>query len=195
MNSNVVRDELRKRAWFCLQSHPKHEHIAAAHLRVWKLEVYLPQIRFQRRTRCGLRWVTEALFPNYFFARLQLGNAFRFFHYARGVQGIVHFGNHWPTVPDAVINNLRDHVGADHAHIVQAEFSPGQTVEIGTGAFRGLEAVVTRLMPRRQRVALLLDFLGSQARLELPSNAVLSKANTRMSLLNAHTVQKPDNET
>ena len=71
-------------AWFCVRSHPKHEHIAAAHLRERKLEVYLPRIRFQRCTRRGLVWFTEALFPNYFFARLDLSNALSLFHHAHG---------------------------------------------------------------------------------------------------------------
>ena len=56
--------------WFCLRAQPKHEHIAAAHLqKVSEVEVFLPRVRFQRATRQGMAWVTEALFPNYFFSR------------------------------------------------------------------------------------------------------------------------------
>src|SRR5262245_8514765 len=57
-------------AWFCLRSHPKHEHIAAGHLRAMEgVEVFNPRIRFVRSTRLGPAPVTEAMFPNYLFAR------------------------------------------------------------------------------------------------------------------------------
>jgi len=56
-------------AWFCVRSQPKHEHIAAARLRESGLEVFLPRIRFKKHSVRGPVWVTEALFPNYLFAR------------------------------------------------------------------------------------------------------------------------------
>ena len=41
-------------AWFCLRAQPKHEHIAAGHLRELPgIEVFLPRIRFRRQTRRG----------------------------------------------------------------------------------------------------------------------------------------------
>jgi len=50
--------------WFCLRAQPKSEHIAAAHLkRMEGVKVFLPRVRFQRATRQGRVWVTEALFP------------------------------------------------------------------------------------------------------------------------------------
>src|SRR5262245_34061166 len=55
--------------WFCLRSQPKHEHIAARHLERMGVEVLNPRIRFQRVTRHGPVQVTEAMFPNYLFAR------------------------------------------------------------------------------------------------------------------------------
>src|SRR5258705_250702 len=59
-----------QRAWFCLRARSKHEHIAARHLQqMTDVEVFLPRIRFRRKTRQGPAWVTEALFPNYLFAR------------------------------------------------------------------------------------------------------------------------------
>src|ERR1039458_7771599 len=63
-------------AWFCIRSQPKHEHIAAAHLkREPGIEVYLPRVRFKRATRRGPVWFTEAFFPNYLFARFDLGRS------------------------------------------------------------------------------------------------------------------------
>ena len=45
-------------AWFCLRTQPKHEHIAAAHLKDDPgIEIYLPRIRFKRATRRGPVWL------------------------------------------------------------------------------------------------------------------------------------------
>lgn len=81
-------------AWFCLRSQPKHEHIAAGHLlRMGDVEVFNPRVKFTRRTRLGPAPVTEAMFPNYLFARFDWQSALARVHYAPGVSGIVHFGN------------------------------------------------------------------------------------------------------
>ena len=78
-------------AWFCIRSQPKYEHLAAAHLqREPGFEVYLPRIRFKRATRRGPVWFTEALFPNYLFARFDPAACLRRVCHARGVRGVVH---------------------------------------------------------------------------------------------------------
>src|SRR6266699_4848090 len=105
--------------WYCIRAQPKHEHIAAGHLKNEPdIEVYLPRIRFKRSTRRGPVWFTEALFPNYLFARFDLAAALRRVHHHRGVRGVVHFGQHWPTIPEGVIDELRASVGADEVHVI-----------------------------------------------------------------------------
>jgi transcriptional antiterminator RfaH len=167
-------------AWFCIRSQPKHEHIAAAHLqKELHLEVCLPRIRFRRATKEGPVWFTEALFPNYLFARFDLAACLRQVHHIRGVSGLIHFGNQWPAVPDAVIADLRATIGPDQVHVLDQELSPGEAVVISGGAFHDLRAVVTRVMPSRQRVAVLLEFLGRQTAVELDSNALVREGEPR----------------
>ncbi len=171
-------------AWFCVRTQPKHEHIAAGHLKNEPdIEVYLPRIRFKRSTRRGPVWFTEALFPNYLFARFDLAASFRRLHHLRGVRGVVHFGDQWPTIPDGVISELRASVGSDEVHVIGEELQPGEAVQISGGMFHGLTAVVTRIMPARERVAILLEFLGRQTSVELPSHAVLRSEDERKRLL------------
>lgn len=161
----------RDSAWFCLRTQPKHEHIAAAQLKQEpEVEVFLPRIRYRRSTRQGRVWVTEALFQNYLFARFDPATCARKVQHARGVRGIVHFGHRWPTIPDSSITELQAAMGGQELRVVEEEFQPGDVVEIATGAMHGLQAVVTRVMPARQRVAVLLDFLGRQTMLELDRN-------------------------
>ena len=169
--------------WFCLRSQPKHEHIAAAHLKKMEgIEVFLPRVRFQRATRQGKAWVTEALFPNYLFARFDWHNSLRQVQAARGVSGVVHFGERWPVVAEAVIADLQAAFGTEELHTISATLVPGDVVEIGEGAMRGLSAVVTRVLPSRQRVAVLMDFLGRQTTIEVPLNAIIKEGDVRVAI-------------
>jgi transcriptional antiterminator RfaH len=167
-------------AWFCLRTRPKHEHIAARHLRQMEaVEVFLPRIRFRRKTRQGIVWVTEALFPNYLFARFDWQNSLRRVHHAPGVSGVIHFGDRWPTIPDEVMGDLRRLFGHEELHVVPAEPTVGEPVQIAGGVFHGLSAVVTQVLPGRDRITVLLDFLGRQTTVELPLNQVLREGNER----------------
>lgn len=171
--------------WFCLRSQPRHEHIALAHVRnLTGVEVFLPRIRFQRTTRQGKAWVTEALFPGYLFARFDWQASLRAVHHARGVSQVVHFGDRWPTLEAGLIEELRRTVGnTEEPRVVPIHLAPGDEVTISSGAFHGLSAVVTQVLPARQRVAVLLDFLGRQTSLQLPEDGVLKPGDRRASIL------------
>lgn len=166
--------------WFCLRSQPKHEHIAAGHLRKMDgVEVLLPRIRFQRTTRQGLVWVTEALFPNYLFARFDWHRSFRQVQAAPGVSGVVHFGARWPVIEETVIEELKLAIGPDELHVISTTLHPGDAVEITEGAMRGLHAVVSRVVPGRARVAVLLELLGRQTTIEVPATLIIKEGNVR----------------
>ena len=162
------------RAWFCLRAQPKHEHIAAAHLVQFDdVAVFNPRIRFPRSTRRGPVWVTEALFPGYLFAEFDWRSSLSKVRYAQGVSGVVHFGTRWPTVPPEVVADLKRSLGDCETHEVPVALTPGDAVNISGGVFHGLQAVITQVMPAKQRVAVLLEFLGTQTALELDADAVV----------------------
>ncbi len=127
--------------------------------------------------------MTEALFPSYLFARFEWHAWLRAVHHAPGVAGVVHFGDLWPTLPDQTIESLRATVGEEEIREVPSEFAPGDQVRIAGGAFHGLEAVVQQAMPGRQRVMVLLDFLGRQSAVEVPLANVVRVADDRATLL------------
>jgi transcriptional antiterminator RfaH len=173
-----------KVAWFCLRSQLKHEHIAAAHLRRRDgTDVFVPRIRFKRITRVGTVWVTEALFPSYLFAKFDWSVSLRQICHSPGVSGVVHFGTHWPVIPDEVIDELRVLLGTDEVHVVPEEVSPGDPVQIAGGSFHGLHAVVSRVMPGSKRIAVLLEFLGRQTAVELDLGMVTKSNGPRDPIL------------
>ncbi len=163
-------------AWFCLRSQPKHEHIAAEHLRQMEaVEVLVPRLRFRRATRQGKVWVTEAMFPGYLFARFDFNTSLARVNYAPGVKTVVHFGTKWPIIPDQVLEELRAMLGENELHVIPDEMVPGDTVKVLVDPFQGLEAVITKVMPGRQRVMVLLEFLGRQTPVEVGMDAVIKQ--------------------
>jgi len=163
-------------AWYCIRSQPRHEHIAAANLRRHhQLQVFHPRIRFRRATRRGPIWANEPLFPNYLLVRFDLHHLLAGVQHTFGVAGVVHFGTFWPTVPDEAIEELQALVGDDETRVIEQTLDVGAEVQIAGGAFDGFRAVVTRVMPARQRVAVLLDFLGKQTVVELDCHALVSE--------------------
>src|SRR6516164_8110057 len=164
----------REPAWYCVRSQPKREHIAAAHLRRFDgMTVFCPRIRFKRTTRRGLVWVIEAMFPGYLFARFELDKMHRQVSYAHGVSGIVRFGDRYPTIEDEALAQLRDPTGVTEVKELNYEISQGDRVKIVEGLFFGLEAVVLRVLAGKERVKVLMDFLGRKIEAEIERSSVL----------------------
>jgi transcriptional antiterminator RfaH len=170
-------------AWFCLRSQPKHEHIAAARLREEGLDVFLPRVRFKKTSVRGPVWVTEALFPNYLFARFDWHASSRLVRHAAGVSTIVNFGGNVPAVPHEIIEELRAHIGTEDLRVILDNLAPKDRVQISGGAFHGLNAVVTQVMPAKERVKVLLDFLGQQTTVDLEVGAVVKEGLPRKRIL------------
>lgn len=166
--------------WFCVRSQVKHEHIAAAHLQKLGLDVFLPRIRYRKATRRGPVWFNEALFPGYLFARFVWHDHLGEVMHARGVSTVIHFGRHWPVIREEEIQALRALAGDESLFVVNEPFEPGEEVAVSAGPFQGLTAVVQRFLPSRQRVAVLLEFLGRQTQVEIePGVLVRERDNPR----------------
>jgi transcriptional antiterminator RfaH len=159
--------------WFCIRSKPRRQQVAACHLRSLGIEVFNPQLRFQRPTRRGPAWVSAPLFPNYLFARFELLAYFRRARYAFGVSDILRFGDRWAEIPDREIAALQD--AWQHSDSLEPEqpIKVGAPVILTGGLFHGIEATVVALLPARQRIKVLLEFLGGLHETEVDAAAAL----------------------
>jgi transcriptional antiterminator RfaH len=161
-------------AWYCVRTQPKHEHIAAANLmRNLKLEVFNPRLRVQRSTQRGVVRVVEPLFPCYLFVRFSLAAQCDAVRYVNGVSSLVHFGEKIPPVSDAVVEELQQCFEADEPMSVEDRIVPGAGVSVAEGSFRGFSGVVLRVLPSRQRVQILLDFLGRTSLAEVDRKSLI----------------------
>lgn len=175
--STAERDEA---AWYCARTKPKHEHIAAAGLvRRMGLEVFHPRIRLERATQRGAVRVVEPLFPCYIFVRCALADCLDEIRYMTGVSGVVRFGDRVPRVADGVIEELRQCFERGDEAWAEDGLSPGTEVTVAEGSLMGSQGVVVRVLPARQRVQILLDFLGRPILAEVDRKA-LALDNCRM---------------
>lgn len=160
--------------WYCLHTAPRQENKVALVLqRELGLEVFAPRIRFRRMRAGQPMWATEALFPGYLFARFEYFERRRQINALQGVTSVVHFGDQVSPVDDAVMAELRALVRDNETVEVTADPQPGSEVIISGGSLRGLRVLVTRVLPARQRIAVLLELLGNQREVEIERDRVL----------------------
>jgi transcriptional antiterminator RfaH len=148
-------------AWYCARTKPKHEHIAAAGLITrLGLDVFHPRMRLERATRRGVVRVDEPVFPCYLFVRCGAGDGLDEIQYISGINGLVRFGQRAATVPDHVIDELRQCFDNGNPMCVEDRLCAGAEVTVAEGSFLGSHGIVVRVLPARQRVQILLDILG-----------------------------------
>jgi len=161
MNWPVEDKSVAAWSWYCARTQPKHEHIAAANLgKRLGLEVFHPRLRLERVTCRGVVRRVEPLFPCYIFVRCIIQEHVSDIRYVPGISSLVHFGQKIPVVPDHVIDELRQCFESEEPVPVEDRLVAGVEVTVADGAFLGSRGVVVRLLPARQRVQILLDFLG-----------------------------------
>ena len=159
--------------WFCLHTEPRQENKVAQVLqRELDLDVFAPRIRFQRLRAGRPLWTTEALFPGYLFARFDYFERRRQINALPGVTQVVHFGDQPTPVEESIMVELRSLVSDNQTVQVSAEPQPGSEVIISGGSMRGLRVLVRRLIPARQRVAILLELLGNTREVEIERDRV-----------------------
>ncbi|PYK84975.1 MAG: hypothetical protein DME41_00810 [Verrucomicrobia bacterium] len=165
---------LRTPLWFCARTLPKHEHIAAAGLRrQLNLECCSPRLRFRKMTRRGAVWFVEAMFPGYLFAEFIYSELHRRVEHLPGVRGLVQFGDYIATIDADTIVALKEQAGEDETVTVDPDIKVGQSVRIAGGPLRGLEAVVTRVLPAGERIKVLLELLGGPVETDVATPNVL----------------------
>ena len=173
--SSALLALLDEPVWFCLQAQPKREHLAATALRrQFEIECFSPRLRIRKMTQRGPVWFVEAMFPGYLFAKFTYSQQHRAIESSHGVRGIVHFGDHLATLPENIVVGLQSRVGPEEIVTVDSSIKVGQLVQITEGPFQGLEVVVSNLLPAKDRIRVLFEFLGRSIEMEISKLKVLA---------------------
>jgi transcriptional antiterminator RfaH len=167
----VFSDEL---LWYCVKTKPKQETTSTRLLRQeLGLEVFCPKIRFKRVRCTGVAWFVEAMFPGYLFARFVYPELHRRIAAISGVAKTLSFGGRPCVLEESIIDDLRMHVADGETVQIASDIREGEEVQIIEGPFLGVRALVTRVLPARDRVAILLNMLGQEREVEVSRAAVL----------------------
>src|SRR5207245_9951462 len=102
----------------------------------------------------------QAMFLDFWFTRFVYAEQHRAVERSHGTRGIVHFGDRLATVSENIIVALQSRVGAEEIVTVDSSIKIGQLVQITEGPFQGLEVVVTHLLPAKERIGDLFEFVG-----------------------------------
>ncbi len=160
------------KAWFVVRTKPRCEEEAEANLRAQGFVVLCP--RYRKRVRHARKETMKLapLFPGYLFIQLAPHERrWTTIRSTRGVAYVVHFGDRYPSLPEAFIAEMQARMDAQGVvrlpDMREESLRPGDLVRIRTGALAGLWGVVERLKPQ-DRVVVLVELLQREVRVELP---------------------------
>ena len=143
--------------WYAIQTKGNKEKEVAKRLTDLKFEMFLPWLRDRRRIGSKYHWV------------LVSGKTAR---YSPGVKDFLRFGNEIAEIPNDIIVALKERCPESIAAVNPVSLAAGDSVSINEGPFAGLQAIFEKKMKGSERVAVLLELLGRQTRLILPSETV-----------------------
>jgi transcriptional antiterminator RfaH len=158
--------------WYAIRTKVNREKDVERRLADFNLEVFLPWMRARRRIGSRYHWVLAPLFPGYIFCRLDMVVSGKAARYSPGVKDFLTFGSRIAEVSESIIQALRERCPGGIAEIDPVNAKPGDAVRINEGPFSGLEAIFEQKLKGSERIAVLLEILGRQTRIVLPSEAV-----------------------
>lgn len=158
--------------WYLVQTKPKSESVALAHLERQGYEVYLPMDKVMLRNATGYSERVVPMFSRYLFVRLsELMQSWYSIKSTRGVSRLVRFGETPARISRDVVALLR---AKESGVLLKSAVHPiqvGDAVEVFKGAFMGFRGVVESC-DAHERVTLLLQYAQSYTRLTLARNDV-----------------------
>jgi transcription antitermination factor NusG len=164
--------------WFAIQTRPRMEAAAESNLRALPIETLLPlaRRRVHHATRTP-RIVVRPLFPGYLFGSFCGMASLRAVSYSRGVLRVVGGGGRpWP-VDDAIIADIREHIGPEGCvELGKCAFNVGDSVRIVSGPLSGWAGIFDFELSDTQRVVILIETL-QHGRVVIPRDCLeLSEA-------------------
>jgi transcription termination factor NusG len=144
--------------WLLVRTKRLQERKAAQALEARRIEAYCPMVLEPRLSRFAPRGPVP-LFPGYVFGRVALRETFAAAQYCPGSVGLVRLGDGFAALEEKLVAELKEREGARGyavLDLVPRQLRNGVRVRVTRGALRGWEGIVSRYVPARQRVRMLL---------------------------------------
>lgn len=153
--------------WHLVHCKPRQEDKAQINLERQAYQTYLPKLCHTSQPGGKRLQIIEPLFPRYLFIQLDnVNDNWAPIRSTVGVTSLVRFGETPAVVPDEIIAYLRGRENDYGLHfLVTPPIEPGSKVRIVKGPMQGYEAIFLA-KSGRDRVAILLNILGEQTRVE-----------------------------
>ena len=153
--------------WYVARSKPMAEYITRDRLEMDGFDVFLPCIR-SRHPRRGHE--DQPLFPGYIFVYCDLDpSRWTLLRRLPHPVSLVTFGGIAPAVPNEVIEELAQRVQSiNGGGGAWTSFRHGDRVRVSSGPFETLAQVAYETNSPRQRVRVLMEFMGRMVSAEVP---------------------------
>ena len=133
-----------------------------------KFDYYLPKITINK-TNSNPK--VEVLFPGYIFVNTSFEN-YSALKYTMGIRNIIKFGDNISCISDEEIEAMQMAEETSKIDPVASQIQIGQDVMIAKGSLTGSIVKVCSL-PSKERVGVLLSFLGSVRRVTIPEKDLI----------------------
>lgn len=162
--------------WLLVRTKPKQEGAVMQALAARGVPAYCPRV-LEPRPHVRAPHGPVPLFPAYVFARCVVAERYALVHYCPGAAGVVRFGQALAAVEDDFLAALRQREG-ERGYVVIGDArrppSPGARARIVSGPLRGVEGIVTRYLPAKDRVRLLLAMVSGPRQVEVDARNIRS---------------------
>ena len=135
-----------------------------------KFDYYLPKITTKK---INSNPKEEVLFPGYIFVNISFEN-YSALKYTIGIKNIIKFGGNISRISDEEIEAIQMAEEKSKIDPVVSQIQIGQDVMIAKGSLAGSIVKVCSL-PSKERVGILLSFLGSLRRVTVPKKDIIFK--------------------
>jgi transcription antitermination factor NusG len=131
-------------------------------------DFYLPRITIKK---INANPKVEVLFPGYIFVNTSLEN-YSALKYTIGIKKIIKFGDNISCISSEEIEAIQMAVETSKIGPAVSQIKIGQDVFIAKGSLKGIIAKVCSL-PSKERVNVLLNFLGSRRKVTIPEKDLI----------------------
>lgn len=153
--------------WYVIHTKPQQELLAASMLEDQrKLAVFLPEVKQKYRGKMQLR----PFFPGYLFVEADLGIVeYTAINSTPGVIRLVAFEDRPLPLDPGIVESIREEVEriSGEGGLLSESYREGESVRLKDGPLKGLHAVFVNHLKPRDRVLVLLRFLGQENEVEL----------------------------
>ncbi len=135
-----------------------------------KFDFYLPKITIKK---INYKAKEQVLFPGYIFVNINFEN-YSALKYTTGIKNIIKFGNNISHITNKEIKIIQKTEEFSKLYPVASQIKIGQDAFISNGSFKGIIVKVCSL-PSKERVEVLLNFLGSIRRVTVSEKDLIFK--------------------